>query len=146
MKKLLTTTLLTLSLFTLGACGGKTTENKTTQAKPKEEVKILTPSGTPLMAVGGLIGDADNVEINNCFDDLLSINGTLLVLIKWIINVCDNIPNTNHPLWNITACSMVLNLNTNHNTQKHNMSKTVLINPKLYINFLIPSAFHVFGF
>ena len=73
MKKILTTTLLTLSLFTLGACKGKTTENKTTQAKPKEEVKILTPSGTPLMAVGGLIGEEGiNIESVNGADLLVT--------------------------------------------------------------------------
>lgn len=85
---------LTLSLgLGLFACQNKTTTKKTTtEAKPsttktvvttkntttkstttekKEEVKILTPAGTPLMAIGGLIG-SDGVTIE-------SVNGPELI-------------------------------------------------------------------
>ena len=83
MKKLLSGALaLTLGL-SLFACGGKTTKKETTKkttttkatttAAPKENVKILTPSGTPLMSIGGLIG-AEGIEIEavNGADPLVS--------------------------------------------------------------------------
>lgn len=69
MKKLLLTSLIAITGLALVACGDKTiarkttkgntsstTQTTTTQAK-KETVNILSPSGTPLMAIGGLIGE-----------------------------------------------------------------------------------------
>ena len=47
MKKLLLSTLVLAAGLSLAAC------------KKKEKIKMLTPSGTPLMAVGNLIGDSD---------------------------------------------------------------------------------------
>ena len=76
-----------------------------------------------------------NVDSSNCFDDLLSINGILLVLIMCIINVCESIPNTNHPLWKYRAFSSVLNLNTNQRTAKHKTSSIVLIPQKTKISY-----------
>ena len=56
----------------------------------------------------------DIVEITNCFDGLLVINGIFVVRIIWIINVCEIIPNANQPVWNNIAFSIVLNFITNH--------------------------------
>lgn len=80
MNKLLKLTLvgaLSLSLF---ACGNKNkpstdTKDDSTTVTPvkKEEVKILTPSGTPLMAIGGLIGtDGVNIEAVNGPENLVA--------------------------------------------------------------------------
>jgi len=50
----------------------KTTEKVTTEGK-KETVKILTPSGTPLMSIGGLIGsDGVDIEAVNGPENLIS--------------------------------------------------------------------------
>lgn len=95
MKRILTGALALTLGFSLFACGDKTTKNKTTDkatttkktvtaevkttskktttAAPKEEIKILTPSGTPLMAIGGLIGsEGVDVEAVNGPETLLS--------------------------------------------------------------------------
>ena len=79
MKKIITASLIGALALGLFACGSKTTTTTkkkttskvtTTTAVPttvkKEEIKILTPSGTPLMAIGGLIGsEAVNIEAVN---------------------------------------------------------------------------------
>ena len=52
MKKLLLSSLIAFTGVALAGCG------------KKEEVKILTPSGTPLMAIGGLI-DKSGISIEN---------------------------------------------------------------------------------
>ena len=63
MKKILLTSLIAITGLALVGCKDKTTrptttkDNTTTTVAPKKEVKILTPSGTPLMAIGGLIGE-----------------------------------------------------------------------------------------
>ena len=79
MKKLLLMALSILSIGALASCGSKTTTRKTTKnnttsstsartttvtttTKKKETVTILTPNGTPLMAVAGLI-DTEGIDI-----------------------------------------------------------------------------------
>ena len=90
MKKLLLSTIFTLGLVGLVACGSKTTtKNNDTTARPttvkpttvaptttkekKETVKVLTPSGTPLMAIGNLIGsDGLDIEAVNGPENLVA--------------------------------------------------------------------------
>lgn len=61
MKKLLLSTLIALSGLSLAACG------------KKEEIKVLTPSGTPLMSIGGLIGkNGINIESVNGPENLIT--------------------------------------------------------------------------
>lgn len=84
MKKILLTTILALGLAGLAACNSKTTTKKettvaptttnkstssqatsnTTTVAPKETVEVLVPSGTPLMAIGNLIG-TEGLEVTN---------------------------------------------------------------------------------
>ena len=87
MKKLLLTSLIAITGLALVACGEKTTTRKTTKgnnsstnqttttvtttAAKKETVNILTPSGTPLMAIGGLIGEEGvNIETVSGADNI----------------------------------------------------------------------------
>ncbi|MCR5462329.1 MAG: transporter substrate-binding domain-containing protein [bacterium] len=83
MNKLLKLSIMGVLGLGLFACGKKTTTAApttapTTTATPtttvkKEEVKILTPSGTPLMAIAGLIGtDGVNIESVNGADNLVT--------------------------------------------------------------------------
>ena len=80
MNKLLKATLVGVLSLSLFACGNKnkpTTDTKddSTTVTPvkKEEVKILTPSGTPLMAIGGLIGEEGiNIESVNGAENLVT--------------------------------------------------------------------------
>lgn len=90
MKKILLSTIFTLGLVGLVACGSKTTTKKddttvkpttvkpttaapTTTKEKKEEIKILTPSGTPLMAIGNLIGsEGVTIEAVNGPENLVS--------------------------------------------------------------------------
>ena len=70
MNKLLKLSIMGVLGLGLFACGKKTTTAAPTTTTPtttkKEEVKILTPSGTPLMAIGGLIGtEGINIEAVN---------------------------------------------------------------------------------
>lgn len=61
MKKLLTLTIMASVALSLTACG------------KKEEVKILTPSGTPLMSIGGLIDKKGiSIEAVNGPENLIS--------------------------------------------------------------------------
>ena len=80
MKKFLTLTLIGTAILALGACSSKkTTTKESTTAKPttvkptttvaptttkaKEEIKVLTPAGTPLVGLAGIIGsEAVDVE------------------------------------------------------------------------------------
>lgn len=70
MNKLLKLSIMGVLGLGLFACGKKNTTAAPTTTTPtttkKEEVKILTPSGTPLMAIGGLIGtEGINIEAVN---------------------------------------------------------------------------------
>ena len=62
MNKLLKLSLMGVLTLGLFACGKKNTTTKETTATPttvapKENVSVLTPAGTPLMAIGGIIGN-----------------------------------------------------------------------------------------
>ena len=62
MNKLLKLSLMGVLTLGLFACGNKNTTTKETTATPttvapKENVSVLTPAGTPLMAIGGIIGN-----------------------------------------------------------------------------------------
>ncbi len=52
----------------------KTTQKQTTTEAPKKEVKILTPAGTPLMSIGGLIG-SEGINIESVTGAELLVSG-----------------------------------------------------------------------
>ena len=76
MNKLLKMTFMGVLALSLFACGKKkdtptTVAPTTTAPAQKETIKILTPSGTPLMAIGGLIG-TEGIKIDEAAPDLLA--------------------------------------------------------------------------
>ena len=81
MNKLLKLSIMGVLSLGLFACGNKTTTAAptttntptTTAPAPKETIKLLTPAGTPLMAIAGIIGsEGVNVESVNGPENLIA--------------------------------------------------------------------------
>ena len=77
---------------------------------------------------------------------LLSTNGTLSVLMMWMMKVCVHSDSRNQMVWKTGAAAIVVSPNTNHETANVMMSNTELIGPKSIMKLRIALMFHGRGF